>query len=201
MGAGNGDEIPKEGALEVAGQHPGSAPELLVGLGGDGSELGPLGRGVVGGVALDVGVDDLGHALSVMDIEEARQFLRDNHNAVVCTLRQSGEPAMSPITLGVDDEGFAVISSRETAFKVKHLRRDPRAWLCSLTKQFYWEWLLITGRATIVSLPEAMDGLVDYYRRSSGEHPDWDDYRRAMERDQRVLIRVAIEKVGPQQQG
>jgi len=136
-----------------------------------------------------------------MDIEEARQFLRDNHNAVVCTLRQSGEPAMSPITLGVDDEGFAVISSRETAFKVKHLRRDPRVWSRCLTKQFYGEWLLITGRATIVSLPEAMDGLVDYYRRISGEHPDWDDYRRAMERDQRVLIRVAIEKVGPQQQG
>jgi PPOX class probable F420-dependent enzyme len=136
-----------------------------------------------------------------MDIEDARQFLRDNHNAVVCTLRQNGDPAMSPITLGVDDEGFAVISSRETAYKVKHLRRDPRVWLCCLTGQFYGEWLLITGRATVVSLPDAMDGLVDYYRRISGEHPDWDDYRRAMEDDQRVLIRVAIESVGPQQQG
>ena len=136
-----------------------------------------------------------------MDIEEARQFLRENHNVVACTLRQNGEPAMSPITVGVDEEGYAVISSRETAFKVKHLRRDPRVWLCCLTKQFYGQWLLIHGRANIVSLPEAMDGLIDYYRRISGEHPDWDDYRQAMVGDQRVLIRVAIERVGPQQHG
>ena len=108
---------------------------------------------------------------------------------------------MSPITVGVDGEGFAIISSRETAFKVKHLRRDPRVWLCCLTKQFYGQWLLIHGRANIVSLPEAMDGLIDYYRRISGEHPDWDDYRQAMVGDQRVLIRVAIERVGPQQHG
>ena len=136
-----------------------------------------------------------------MDIEQARQFLRDNHNAVICTLRQNGEPTMSPITVGVDAEGYAIISSRETAFKVKHLRRDPRVWLCCLNPQFYGDWLLVRGRATIVALPEAMDGLVEYYRGISGEHPDWDDYRQAMERDQRVLIRVAIEEVGPQSQG
>jgi PPOX class probable F420-dependent enzyme len=136
-----------------------------------------------------------------MDNEEARQFLRDNHNAVICTLRQNGEPAMSPVTVGVDDQGYAIVSSRETAYKVKHLRRDPRVWLCVTQKQFYGEWVLIAGQATIVSLPEAMDGLVDYYRRISGEHPDWDDYRRAMERDQRVLVRIAIERVGPQRQG
>jgi PPOX class probable F420-dependent enzyme len=138
---------------------------------------------------------------TVMDIEEARQFLRENHNAVVCTMRQNGEPAMSPITVGVDHDGYVIISSRETAFKVKHLRRDPRVWLCCLTRQFYGEWHLIKGRATIVSLPDAMEGLVEYYRGISGEHPDWDDYRRAMEQDKRVLIRVAIEEVGPQQQG
>jgi len=136
-----------------------------------------------------------------MDIEQARQFIRDNHNTVICTIRQNGEPAMSPITVGVDDEGNAVISSRETAYKVKHLRRDPRVWLCCLTGQYYGEWLLITGRATIVSLPEAMDGLVGYYRGISGEHADWDEYRRAMQRDKRVLIRVAIDAVGPQRQG
>ena len=93
-----------------------------------------------------------------MDIEQARQFLRDNHNAVICTLRQNGEPTMSPITIGVDDEGYAIISSRETAFKVKHLRRDPRVWLCCLTRQFYGEWLLIRGRATIDALPKPWRG-------------------------------------------
>jgi PPOX class probable F420-dependent enzyme len=136
-----------------------------------------------------------------MDIEEARQFLRDNRHAIVATIRQNGDPAMSPIAVGVDDEGFAVISSRETAYKVRHLRRDPRAWLCVVRDQFFPPWISIEGRATIVSLPDAMDGLVDYYRRVAGEHPDWDDYRAAMEREQRVLIRIAIERVGPQVQG
>jgi PPOX class probable F420-dependent enzyme len=136
-----------------------------------------------------------------MDIEDARQFLRDNHNAVFCTMRQNGEPAMSPVTAGVDDEGYAIVSSRETAYKVKHLRRDPRVWLCVTRKEFYGPWVFIAGTATIVSLPEAMEGLVDYYRRISGEHPDWDDYRQAMERDRRVLIRIAIERAGPQRQG
>jgi PPOX class probable F420-dependent enzyme len=136
-----------------------------------------------------------------MDIEEARQFLRENHHAVMCTLRQSGDPAMSPIAVAVDGEGYAVISSRETAYKVKHLRRNPRAWLCVLRDAFYPPWILVEGRATIVSLPDAMEGLVEYYRQVAGEHPDWDDYRQAMEREKRVLIRIAIDRVGPQQQG
>jgi PPOX class probable F420-dependent enzyme len=136
-----------------------------------------------------------------MDAEEARQFLRENHRAVIGTLRKNGEPAMSPIAVGVDDEGYAVISSRETAYKVKHLRRDPRAWLCVMNDQFYGEWVMVSGTAQVVSLPEAMEGLVNYYRSLAGEHPDWDDYRKAMERDQRVLIRIPFERVGPQQQG
>ena len=136
-----------------------------------------------------------------MDIEEARQFLRENHNVVLCTIRKNGEPALTPVTAGVDDEGYAVISSRETAYKVQHLRRDPRAWLCVLNPRFYGEWVLVQGTATIVSLPEAMEMLVDYYRGIAGEHPDWDDYRRARERDQRVIIRVAIERAGPDRHG
>jgi hypothetical protein len=59
----------------------------------------------------------------------------------------------------------------------------------------------IEGAAQIVSLPEAMDGLVDYYRRISGEHPDWDDYRRAMQDQQRVLVRISVDTVGPSRGG
>lgn len=136
-----------------------------------------------------------------MDIEEARQFLRDNHHAVICTLRESGEPALSPIAVGIDKDGFAVISSRETAYKVRHLRRDPRVWLCVTRDQFFPPWVLVEGKATIISLPDAMEHLVEYYRAVAGEHADWDDYRRAMEREQRVIIRVAIERAGPNKQG
>ena len=61
--------------------------------------------------------------------------------------------------------------------------------------------LLVDGRAAIVSLPEAMDGLVEYYRRVAGEHPDWGDYRAAMERERRVLLRISVDRVGPNQSG
>ena len=101
----------------------------------------------------------------------------------------------------VDDEGRVIISSRETAIKVKNLRRDPWAQLCALTERFFGEWLYVEGSAEIVSLPEAMDPLIDYYKRFPDENPDWDDYRARMERQRRVLIRISIERAGPDRQG
>jgi PPOX class probable F420-dependent enzyme len=136
-----------------------------------------------------------------MDLDKAREFLRANHRAVLATLRSDGEPQLSPVTVGIDGEGCAVISTRETAYKVKNLRRDPRAWVCALTDQFFGQWIQAEGAVEIVSLPEAMDGLVDYYRRLSGEHPDWDDYRAAMERERRVLLRLTVTAAGPDRSG
>jgi PPOX class probable F420-dependent enzyme len=132
--------------------------------------------------------------------EDARKFVGTNHNAVLITRRSKGGLQASPITAGVDDEKV-VISSRETAYKTRNLRRDPAATLCIFGTRFYGDWIQIDGQAEVVSLPEAMDGLIDYYRRISGEHPDWDDYRRAMETDRRVLIRVSIDRVGPNKAG
>jgi PPOX class probable F420-dependent enzyme len=132
-----------------------------------------------------------------MDANAAREFLRTNHHAVMATFRKDGRPALSPVTLVVDDEGRVMVSTRETAMKVKHLRRDPRVSAAVFTDRFYGDWVQVEGSAEIVALPEAMDLLVDYYRRASGEHPDWDDYRAAMERDQRVIVRFAIERAGP----
>ena len=124
-------------------------------------------------------------------------FLRDNHNAVLATMKRDGTPQLSPVTADLDDDGFVVISSRETAMKVKNLRRDPRAWICAFPNRFLGEWVQVDGPVEIVPLPDAMDGLVEYYRRLRGEHPDWDDYRAAMVRDQRCLIRLRPERVGP----
>ena len=84
-----------------------------------------------------------------------------------------------------------IISTRQTAYKVRHVRRDPRVWLCAFPDGFYGRWVQLEGTADIVELPEAMDGLIGYYRGISGEHPDWDDYRAAMERDQRLLLRIS----------
>jgi PPOX class probable F420-dependent enzyme len=136
-----------------------------------------------------------------MDLDEARGVLREQNRAVLATTRRDGEPQMTPVTVGVDDEGYAVISSRETAYKVRNLRRDPRAWLCSFPDGFYGRWVQVEGTAEIVSLPEAMDGLVAYYRAISGEHPDWDEYREAMRTDKRCLIRIQITRAGPDRQG
>ena len=136
-----------------------------------------------------------------MEIDEAIEYARRNHHAVLATLKQDGSPQLSPVTVGVDGDGRVIISTRQTAYKVRNVRRDPRVWLCAFPDGFYGRWVQIEGTADIVELPEAMDGLVDYYRRISGEHPDWDDYRAAMERDKRVLLRITITRAGPDVSG
>jgi PPOX class probable F420-dependent enzyme len=136
-----------------------------------------------------------------MDLDTARGVLAVQHHAVLATIRADGSPQMSPVTVGLDDEGRAVVSSRQTAYKVRNLRRDPRVWLCVLPDDFFGRWIQVAGTATVVDLPEAMEPLVDYYRKISGEHPDWDDYRAAMERDRRVLIRVELTGAGPDRSG
>jgi PPOX class probable F420-dependent enzyme len=103
--------------------------------------------------------------------------------------------------VGADGEGRFVVSSRETAFKTRNLRRDPWAQLCVVTDGFFGPWVYVEGRADVVSLPEAMEPLVDYYRRLSGEHGDWDEYREAMRRDRRVIIRITATRVGPDRMG
>jgi PPOX class probable F420-dependent enzyme len=136
-----------------------------------------------------------------LDFDEARAYLRDHHHAILATMRSDGTPQMSPVVVGIDDAGRAVVSSRETAYKVRNLRRDSRAWLCVFSDRFYGPWIQIEGDVEIVSLPEAMDGLVAYYRGIAGEHPDWDDYRSAMQREQRVLLRLTLTRAGPDRSG
>jgi len=128
---------------------------------------------------------------------EALEFLRANPRAVLATFRADGRPQLSPVLAIVDDQDRVVVSTRETAVKTKNLRRDPRIALCVLNEAFFGGFAQIEGSAEIVSLPDAMDALVDYYRRAAGEHDDWDDYRAAMERDRRVVVRFSVERAGP----
>ena len=133
-----------------------------------------------------------------MDLDEAREYIRANHHAILATMRRDGTPQMSPVGVAVDDDGRVIVSSRETAIKTKNVRRDPRAWVCVFPDSFWGgRFIQVEGRVTVVSLPEAMEPLVDYYRKISGEHPDWNDYRAAMERDKRVLIRLDLTRAGP----
>ena len=134
-----------------------------------------------------------------MDLDQARDFVRSNHRAVLAT-RRPGGIQQSPVLVGVDAEGRLTVSSREAAYKAKNLRRDPWAQLCVMNNGFFGDWLYVEGEAEVVSLPDAMEPLVEYYRGISGE-TDWDDYRAGMEREHRVIIRITPTKAGPDRAG
>jgi PPOX class probable F420-dependent enzyme len=108
---------------------------------------------------------------------------------------------MSPVAAAVADDGRVLISTRETAIKARNLARDPRASLCVINDGFFGEWVQAEGDAELIHLPEALPLLEDYYRRISGEHPDWADYRGAMRRDGRLIVRITIDRAGPDVSG
>lgn len=136
-----------------------------------------------------------------MDLERAREFMRAHHRAVLATVRSDGLPQLSPVTVGVDATGRVVISTRETAIKTKNLERDPHASLCVMNDRFFGDWIQAEGTAEIIHLPEAMELLVDYYRGIAGEHQDWDEYRRAMTSEKRVIVAITLSRAGPDRSG
>ena len=137
-----------------------------------------------------------------MEINRAEEFLKNNHHGVLATRRKNGELQMSPVTCGLDSGGRAVISSRETAYKVNNLRRDPRAALCAFSNTFHGEgWVQISGSAEIISLPQALDTLVYLQRQVYGEHKSWPEFQERMARERRVIIRITIDHCGPKVRG
>jgi PPOX class probable F420-dependent enzyme len=136
-----------------------------------------------------------------MDLDQARDFVRSHHRAVLATRRSRGGIQQTPVAVGIDDEGHLVVSSREGAYKTRNLRRDPWAQLCVFTDRFFGEWVWVEGEVQVVSLPEAMEPLVEYYRAVAGEHPNWDEYRESMRQERRVLLRMHPHAAGPDRQG
>ena len=131
-----------------------------------------------------------------MEISEGLDYVRSNSRAVIATRRRDGSPQMSPVTVAVVDDEI-VMSTRQTAYKVRQLRRDPRASLCVFPDKWLGRWVQLDCTTEIIDLPDAMETLVEYYRTLQGEHPDWDDYRRAMREDERCVVRFRIEAAGP----
>ena len=136
-----------------------------------------------------------------MDLEKAKEFVSQNHHAVMATRRRDGSPQLSPIVVGSDAAGNLVVSSRETAIKVRNLMRQPSYDLAVFTNNFFGPWISIRGQAQVVHLPDALPGLEQYYRSIAGEHPDWSEYRAAMVQERRVLLVLSIEDVGPKASG
>ena len=128
-----------------------------------------------------------------MDLDAARSYLAEHSHAVMVTRRADGGLQSSPVAVTVDGDGRAIVSTRTGSAKERNLRRDPRAVLCVFPDGFYGPWVHVEGAAEVVRLPAALPLLEDYYRRVAGEHPDWEDYRRAMRAEERVLVRIALD--------
>ena len=135
-----------------------------------------------------------------MEIADAQKFLQENHRACIAVRQRDGWPQMTFVTPGIDSEGRVIITSRGTTYKIKHIRRDPRVSMLIFGEQYSGsKFVQIHGTAEIIEQPEAMDTLIYWYKQVRGEHKNWDEYRDTMKKEKRVIIRVNIEKVGPQQ--
>lgn len=134
---------------------------------------------------------------SSVELAELLDFVRPRHRLLLSTTRRDGRPQISPVSGGVDDQGRIVISTYPTRAKTRNAERDGRVSVLVLSDDWDGPWVQLDGDAEVLHMPEAADGLVDYFRCIAGEHPDWDDYRAAMRVQDKSLIRVTPTRWGP----
>ncbi|MFD7566303.1 PPOX class F420-dependent oxidoreductase [Streptomyces tendae] len=132
-----------------------------------------------------------------VSLEELLDFVRPRHRAILLTRRSDGSPQGSPLTCGVDDAGRIVVSTYPERAKTRNARRDPRVSIIVLSDEWNGPWVQIDGTAEVLDAPDSVEPLVEYFRNISGEHPDWDEYRQAMVKQGKSIIRIAPEKWGP----
>jgi PPOX class probable F420-dependent enzyme len=130
-------------------------------------------------------------------LDELLDFIRTRHHWLLVTFRSDGGPQLSPVTGGVNQDGRLVVSTYPERAKTRNLRRDPRATVCVMSDDFGDAWVQVDGTATVTDMPEAEDGLVEYFRCIAGEHPDWAEYRRAMRIQGKSLLTIDIDRWGP----
>jgi PPOX class probable F420-dependent enzyme len=125
------------------------------------------------------------------------EFLRPRHRGILVTNRRDGRPQLSPVSCGLDPQGRLVVASYPQRAKTRNARRDARVSMCVLSDDWNGPYVQVDGVAEVLDVPEALDAFVDYYRGIAGEHPDWQEYREAMVRQNKSLIRIDIEQWGP----
>ncbi|TNC27381.1 PPOX class F420-dependent oxidoreductase [Amycolatopsis alkalitolerans] len=129
--------------------------------------------------------------------EELLEFLRPRHRAILMTTRADGTPQLSPVTAGIDTDGRFVVATYPKRAKAVNARRNPAVSACVVSDEWNGAYVQIDGRAEVLDLPDALEPLVEYFRCISGEHPDWDEYRDAMRKQNKSLIRLTIDRWGP----
>ena len=132
-----------------------------------------------------------------VSLDELLDFVRPRHRAILLTRRADGSPQASPLTCGVDDSGRIVVSTYPERAKTRNAKRDTRVGVLVLSDDWNGPWVQIDGAAEVIDAPDSVEPLVEYYRNIAGEHPDWDEYREAMRRQGKCLIRITIEDWGP----
>ncbi len=134
---------------------------------------------------------------TTVDLDRLLEFVRPRHRAIVLTTRADGRPQGSPVSCGVDDAGRVVVSTYPDRAKSRNARRDPHASVIVLSDDWNGPWVQIDGTAEVIDPPESVEPLVDYFRGIAGEHPDWNEYRAAMLRQGKSLLRITPERWGP----
>jgi PPOX class probable F420-dependent enzyme len=132
-----------------------------------------------------------------VDRDELVDFLRTRHHAVIVTKRSDGGDQTSPVTVGIDEQGRLLVSTYPERAKVRNIRKDPRVALCMLSDDFEGPWVHVEGTAEVLDMPDALDPLIEYFRSISGEHPDWEEYKEAMAKEDKTLVRLTVEHWGP----
>ena len=132
-----------------------------------------------------------------VDRDALTEFLRPRHHMILLTWRRDGGVQGSPVTAGVDDEGRIVVATYPERAKSTNVARRPRASVIVLSEEFNGPWVQVDGDAELITLPDAVEPLVDYFRAISGEHPDWAEYRQAMVDQGKALIRMTPTRWGP----
>ena len=132
-----------------------------------------------------------------VDEQGLLDFVRPRHHMVLVTTRADGRPQASPVTGGVDDSGRIVVTSYPERAKVRNARRDPRVSVLVLSDDFGGAWVQVDGEAEVVDAVDDVEPFVEYFRNISGEHPDWDEYRRAMLTQGKSLLRITPRRWGP----
>jgi PPOX class probable F420-dependent enzyme len=132
-----------------------------------------------------------------VDLAELLDVARPRHRLLLATTRREGRPQISPVSGGVDLQGRIVISTYPARAKTRNAERDPRVSVLVFSNDWNGPWVQIDGDAQVLHMPEAADGLVDYFRCISGEHPNWEEYREAMRIQDKSLIRITPTRWGP----
>jgi PPOX class probable F420-dependent enzyme len=132
-----------------------------------------------------------------VDLAGLLDFIRPRHHALLITPRADGSPQASPVTCGVDEAGRILVSTYPERAKAVNVRRAKMATAVVMSDDFGGPWVQVDGEAEVLDMPEALEPLVDYFRCISGEHPDWDEYREAMRRQGKSLIRITPRRWGP----